>query len=187
MSFGVKSGVNTEKAKAPTPTSSKSTGWLAVALVSIVALVLAGFAVFAAFKPGAKFENETWVNQGLTAEVTAAAKNAVETLYAYNFETIDEDFDRTRSLLTPEMVEEFNKTADTTKSAAVQTSTKLEAMVTDIGIMDLQQDEASVLAYINVSATGDGIAQGSVGGPIQVTMVRRDGNWLLSYISDSAS
>ena len=169
-----------------TAVDSGNAAWRTVAIVGAVAVALGAFAAVAAWKPGADVDNLAWVDQGLTSEVTAAATEAIETLSSYNHESIDEDFDRIRSVLNEEKLAEFEQTAETTKSAAIQTRTATEAMVTDIGVSWLEPDRAEVLAHLNVSATGDGIAQGSVAGPILVRLEKTDGEWLLSYISDNA-
>ena len=93
--------------------------------------------------------------------------------------------DEWRKVLTPEMQEQFDRTAEVTKQAAVQTHTVTQVDVTHIGVSMLDDSRAEVAAYINVSATGDGIAQGSAAAPLRVRMERIDGRWLVSELTDS--
>ncbi|WP_202399757.1 MULTISPECIES: hypothetical protein [Rhodococcus] len=164
--------------------SRASGGWRPVILVGAVAVVLAVIAAVAAFRPGADVSNVAWVDTAETREVTEAAKVAIETMHGYDYRTIDEDFGRIRELLTPERLEEFDSTADVTKKAAIDTRTVTEVMVEHIGATMLDDTRAEVAAYINVSATGDGIAQGSAAAPLLVRMEKSDGRWLVSEIRD---
>ena len=181
--------------KQPAPTAAEAapaagggTGritWKLVGILGAVAVVLGVFAVVAASKPGADITNTAWVDSGATAEVTKAGTEAIETLYTYSYETIDQDFDKARGYLNDAKREEFDSTADTTKQAAIQTKTATEASVTDIGVTVLDGDRAELLAHMNVSATGDAVAQGSAATPLSIKMEKIDGKWVLSDISDS--
>lgn len=166
------------------PAERPSHGWKPVVLIGAAAVVLAVIAVVAALRPGAEISNRAWVDAGATREVTEAAQHAIETMHGYNFETIDEDFAQIRELLNEERRAEFDSTAEVTKQAAVQTRTVTEVDVLHIGASMLDDTRAEVAAYINVSATGDGIAQGSAAAPLLVRMEKTDGKWLVSEIRD---
>ncbi|MGX6508440.1 hypothetical protein [Rhodococcus sp. SJ-2] len=161
-----------------------SSSWMPVLAVALVAVVLGALAVVAAFRPGASDSNVAWVDQAETAAVTEAAAHAIEAMHGYNFETIDEDFAEIRELLTDERRVEFDSTAQVTKDAAVQTRTVTEVNVAHIGARMIDEVHAEVAAYINVSATGDGVAQGSAAAPLLVRMEKADGRWLVSEIRD---
>ncbi|MGF0312984.1 hypothetical protein [Rhodococcus sp. IEGM1428] len=167
------------------PEASRSgIGYKHVIVVAIIAVVLGAFAAVAAFKPFATIDNAAWVDSAATQEVTSAATDALQTLYTYKADTIDADFDAARAVLNQSMLDEFNSTADTTKSAVVQTKTGTEAMVTDIGVSRLEDDKAELIANVNISATQDGVASGSAEGPLTVNMEKVDGTWKLSAIDD---
>ncbi|MFZ2529039.1 MAG: hypothetical protein WAX14_15535 [Rhodococcus sp. (in: high G+C Gram-positive bacteria)] len=159
-------------------------GMRPVVLVGVAAVALGAFAVVAAFQPGANVENRAWVDRSATNEVQRAATRAIETMHGYSYETIDENFAAIRELLTPQMQEEFDRTAEVTKQAAVQTNTVTEVSVTHIGTSMLDDSRAEVSAYINVSATGNGIAQGSAAAPLLVRMEKVGNRWLVSELSD---
>ncbi|MFE7418910.1 hypothetical protein [Rhodococcus sp. NPDC057529] len=159
--------------------------WKLVGILGAVAVGLGVFAAVAAITPGADISNTAWVDAGATAEVTKAGTEAIETLYTYSYETIDQDFDKARGYLDDAKREEFDSTADTTKQAAIQTKTATQASVTDIGVTVLDGDRAELLAHMNVSATGDAVAQGSAATPLSIKMEKIDGKWVLSDISDS--
>ncbi|MFE3290191.1 hypothetical protein [Rhodococcus sp. NPDC059234] len=165
-------------------TASDRAAWKPVVAIGAVAVVLGAFAVLAAFEPGADVSNRAWVDTSETSKVTADAKHAIETLYTYKFDTVDQDFDNARAVLTDNMRAEFDKTAKVTRDAVVQTKTATVAQVTDIGAKLLSSDQAELVASMNVSASNDGQAQGSAEGPLSVTMTKVGDTWLLSDIRD---
>ncbi|TFI45992.1 hypothetical protein E4P29_00965 [Rhodococcus sp. 1R11] len=184
---GLKKPVAPTSASPEAPEASKSAsgiGFKHVIVVAVIAVVLGAFAAVAAFKPFATIDNKAWVDSSATQEVTSAATDALQTLYTYKAETIDADFDAARAVLNQSMLDEFNSTADTTKSAVVQTDTGTEAMVTDIGVSRLEDDKAELIANVNISATQNGVASGSAEGPLTVNMEKIDGTWKLSAIDD---
>ncbi|MGW0042762.1 hypothetical protein [Rhodococcus sp. NPDC003348] len=159
-------------------------GWRRVAVIGVAALALAAFALLAAFRPGADVSNRAWVDTSATTQVAAAARGAIQTLYTYKFDTVDQDFDNARAVLTDSMRTEFDQTAQVTRDAVIQTKTATEAQVTDIGVKLLSDDRAELVASMNVSASNDGVAQGSAAGPLSVTMSKVGDIWLLSDIRD---
>ncbi|MBY4109673.1 hypothetical protein HQO82_06590 [Rhodococcus fascians] len=181
---GLKKPVAPTSTSTETPKSASGIGFKHVIVVAVIAVVLGAFAAVAAFKPFATIDNKAWVDSSGTQEVTSAATDALQTLYTYKAETIDADFDAARAVLNQSMLDEFNSTADTTKSAVVQTDTGTEAMVTDIGVSRLEDDKAELIANVNISATQNGVASGSAEGPLTVNMEKIDGTWKLSAIDD---
>lgn len=159
-------------------------GWRRVAVIGVAALALAAFALLAAFRSGADVSNRAWVDTSATTQVAAAARGAIQTLYTYKFDTVDQDFDNARAVLTDSMRTEFDQTAQVTRDAVIQTKTATEAQVTDIGVKLLSDDRAELVASMNVSASNDGVAQGSAAGPLSVTMSKVGDIWLLSDIRD---
>ncbi|WP_231496420.1 hypothetical protein [Rhodococcus sp. UNC363MFTsu5.1] len=159
-------------------------GWKRVTTIGLVALGLGVFALVAAFRPGADVPNQAWVDTAETSKVTADAKNAIQTLYTYKFDTVEQDFDKARAVLDDAMREEFDRTAAVTKDAVIQTKTATNAEVTDIGLKLLSDDRAELVASMNVSATNDGVAQGSAQGPLSVTMAKSGDNWVITDIRD---
>ncbi|MGW6694082.1 hypothetical protein ACWF62_09915 [Rhodococcus sp. NPDC054953] len=164
--------------------AAERAGWRSVAVIGIVAVALAAFAAVAAFRPGATLANRAWVDTAETTRVSAAARDAIQTLYTYKFDTVDQDFDNARAVLTDDMRTQFDETAQVTRDAVTQTKTATNAQVTDIGVKLLDDDRAELVASMNVSASNDGVEQGSAEGPLSVTMARVDGTWLLSDIRD---
>ncbi|MFD4181793.1 hypothetical protein, partial [Rhodococcus sp. NPDC058514] len=164
--------------------AADTAGWKRVAVIGLVALGLGVFALVAALRPGADVSNQAWVDTAATSKVTADAKHAIQTLYTYKFDTVEQDFDNARAVLSDGMREEFDRTAAVTKDAVIQTKTATNAEVTDIGLKLLSDDRAELVASMNVSATNDGAAQGSAQGPLSVTMAKSGDTWLIADIRD---
>ncbi len=165
----------------PRPTVA---GWgLAIALV-VVSALLTAFAVIAAMKPGVDDGNKAFVDNKATQEVTAAADNALKTVYSYDVKTIGGYKDAVHKVVTGKMRSDFDKFADTTVSAIQQAQSTAQAKPDPIGVTLLTDDRAELLVDLTVSATKDGVPQESASGPIVLHMQKVDGHWLASEISD---
>ncbi|WP_068277974.1 hypothetical protein [Aldersonia kunmingensis] len=155
---------------------------LAAALF-VVALVLIGIgSVIAKVALDSAISNQAFVDNAATDEVKAAAENALTTITAYKFDDMDAWADRSREVLNEDMRADFDKTVDVTKSAAQQSKTSTEAKVDPTGVTLLDGDQAEVLAFLTVSVTNNGVAQGSSSGPEVARMTKVDGKWVLSEI-----
>lgn len=155
-----------------------------LAILGAAAAVLAAFAVVAAFEPGADVANTAYVDIGGTAEVSDAARSALNTLYTYSPDTIDAYPDQARKVLTENMRGEFDKTIDPTVAAVKQGGTATTVQVTDVGVKVLEGDRAELITNVTVSAESNGVAQDSASGPLIVRMEKVGGVWLLSDIAD---
>lgn len=183
-------GARSQSTQAEPEAATKGKGesrltWKLVAVLGVVAVVLGLFAAVAAYKPFARFDNTAWIDSSTTAEVAAAATEAGEATFSYGFETIEEDFEHARTFMNDEMRAEFDQTAETTKTAVQQTKTATKADITDIGVSMLDGDRATLLAFMNVSSTNEGTAQGSTSGSLVIDMERIDGKWVLAGIRDA--
>ncbi|MGA9870694.1 MAG: hypothetical protein WBQ44_06080, partial [Rhodococcus sp. (in: high G+C Gram-positive bacteria)] len=155
-------------------------GWMPVVVVGAVALLLIAFATVAALKPGGSNDNQAWVDQGASSEVTRAATEGLTALYRYNYETIDDDLAKARDYMGPELQEQTNQFLDAIKSGAQQTQTATEVDIMDIGLTRLEDQKAELLANMNVSSTRAGVAYDSAMFPIVVNMENIDGRWVVS-------
>lgn len=158
--------------------------WRLVAILGAVAIALAVFAGVAALEPGAEVSNTAYVDIGGTAEVTEAARSALNTLYTYSPDTIDAYPEQARKVLTESMRGEFDKTIEPTVAAVKQGGTSTTVQVTDVGLKVLDGDRAELITNVTVSAESNGVAQDSASGPLIVRMEKVGGVWLLSDIAD---
>ncbi|WP_159841742.1 hypothetical protein [Nocardia sp. CY41] len=158
--------------------------WGVTAALLLAALLLGGFAWFAAQKPGVDTSNKAYVDNEATQEVRAAADNALRTVYAYDVKNIDGYRDTAKQVLTGKMLADLDKYADTTISAVKQARTSADAKADPIAVTLLTDDRAELIVNLVVSATKDGVAQQSVAGPVVLHMHKVDGRWLASDIVD---
>lgn len=150
----------------------------------MASLLLTAFAVVAAFKPGVDDGNKAFVDTKATQEVTAAADNALKTVYSYDVKTVGGYKDAVHKVVTGKMRGDFDKFADTTISAIQQAQSTAQATPDPIGVTLLTDDRAELLVNLTVSATKNGAPQESASGPIVLHMQKVDGHWLASEIAD---
>ncbi|MEV0340328.1 hypothetical protein AB0H49_14970 [Nocardia sp. NPDC050713] len=168
-----------------TPPRLGSAGsWTPVAAALIAAVLLAGFAVVAAQRPGVPDENRALLDTSATEEVRAAADHALRTIYGYDIAHIDGYEAAVRQVVTGEMLADLDEFAATTIDAIRQARTSADAKADPIGVTMLTEDRAELLVNLVVSATKDGVAQQSVAGPVVLRMQKVDGRWLASGIVD---
>lgn len=162
----------------------KGTGpsWFPVLGCAIAALVVGAFAVVAFFRPGVDDSNRAYVDTGATEEVRAAAENVLRTVYTVDGKNPQGYKDALRTVLTPEMLADFDKFADTTFSALAQGQVKTETKADPVGVTMLTDDRAETLVNFVVSSTKAGQAEPSQTGPILVRLQKVDGHWLASDI-----
>lgn len=153
------------------------------ALVAVAA-ILAGLIVVAAIRPGVHTGNQAWVDSAATGEVLDAAKNGLATVLSYNYETIDQDQDNARGVLTGDMREQYDVTAQATKDFANQVKASATAIVDPTAITLLDGGRAEIVASVTVNAVIDGVDQGFVVTPVAAQLEQVDGQWLISQVLD---
>ncbi|WP_069160560.1 hypothetical protein [Nocardia altamirensis] len=158
--------------------------WSIVVTCLVAAVLLGGFAVLAALRPGVDDSNKAFVDNKATEEVRAAADHALKTVYAYDVKNIDGYRDAAEQVLTGKMLADLDKYADTTISAVKQAQTSADAKADPIAVTLLTDDRAELIVNLVVSATKNGVAQQSVAGPIVLHMQKVGDRWLASDIVD---
>ncbi|MFG1789949.1 hypothetical protein [Nocardia sp. NPDC049149] len=158
--------------------------WSIVVTCLVAAVLLGGFAVLAALRPGVDDSNKAFVDNKATEEVRAAADHALQTVYAYDVKNIDGYRDAAKQVLTGKMLADLDKYADTTISAVKQAQTSADAKADPIAVTLLTDDRAELIVNLVVSATKNGVAQQSVAGPIVLHMQKVGDRWLASDIVD---
>ncbi|MCP2277680.1 hypothetical protein [Nocardia amikacinitolerans] len=166
------------------PRLRSARSWAPVATALVAAVLLAGFAVVAAQRPGVPDENQAFLDTSATEEVRAAADHALRTIYGYDIEHIDDYEAAVRQVVTGEMLADLDEFAATTIDAIRQARTSADAKADPIGVTMLTEDRAELLVNLVVSATKDGVAQQSVAGPVVLRMQKVDGRWLAGGIVD---
>jgi Mce-associated membrane protein len=167
----------------PSGRSGPSSWGLAAGLL-VAAVAVTAVAIVAALRPGVEDGNNAFVDAKATQEVTAAADNALKTIYSYDIKTIGGYKDAVHKVVTGKMLGDFDKFADTTVSAVQQTQSTATATPDPIGVTLLTSDRAELLVDLTVAATKNGVPQESASGPIVLRMQKANGHWLASEIAD---
>lgn len=167
----------------PSGRSGPSSWGLAAGLL-VAAIAVTAVAVVAALRPGVEDGNKAFVDTKATQEVTAAADNALKTIYSYDIKTIGGYKDAVHKVVTGKMLGDFDKFADTTVSAVQQTQSTATATPDPVGLTLLTSDRAELLVDLTVAATKNGVPQESASGPIVLRMQKISGHWLAAEIAD---
>ncbi|MEV0296772.1 hypothetical protein [Nocardia sp. NPDC050710] len=166
------------------PRGGTGSSWTVVVGCLVAAVLVTGFAVLAAFRPGVNDSNKAFLDSAATEEVRAAADHALRTIYGYDIKNIDGYEAAVRSVVTGTMLSDLDKFSGTTVDAIKQAQTSADAKADPIGVTLLTDDRAELLVNLVVSATKGGVAQQSVSGPVVLRMQKVDGRWLASDIVD---
>ncbi|MQY18318.1 hypothetical protein [Nocardia macrotermitis] len=178
------SSLRVPRVAVPSMPRFRASGWGWGAGLLAGAVVLTAFAVVAFLRPGVSDGNSAFVDSASTQQVTAAADNALKTIYSYDVKNIDGYKDAVHKVVTGKMLGDFDKFADTTVSAVKQAQSTATATPDPVGVTLLTGDRAELLVDLTVASTKSGVAQASASGPIVLRMQKINGHWLASEITD---
>lgn len=175
---------------------------LLLGLTALVLLVSAVFAVLLAQRSneaGVGFfegvtQGDAVARQEAGASATAAAERALAAALSYDYRRMEADRERALGFMTERYGKEFADTFDKLLTAAeegqpnnvVKTRTVVQATVIQAGVMNpsaATTDKVRVLAYVNQSATKGEAAPTIFQNRVAVTMVERDGEWLIDGLT----
>lgn len=158
------------------------------ALMLIAAVVLATVSWVHARGPGdtagAK-SNVALINAPETQQVGAAAVAVLQKAYSYSYTTIDADFNAAIALMTPGMAGQYRPLLDNIRTAATQAKTTTKATVVSDAVRLLDGDRAEVIAFVVVTGDNAGTALQPSGYRFTASMLRDNGKWLLSGLTES--
>lgn len=189
----------------PEASASPGRSRLQTALLALVALALLIAAVFAAllvqrandagvgFLTGVTQGDAPARHQAGTA-AGATAERALAAALSYDYRRMEADRKRALSFMTPDYGKEFADTFDKLLTAAeegqpnnvVKTQTVVKASVLQVGVMNptvAATDRVRILAYVNQSATKGTASPTVFQNRVAVTMVKRDGAWLIDGLT----
>ncbi|MBD8507824.1 hypothetical protein HT102_15145 [Hoyosella sp. G463] len=176
------------------PATTKGTPRWLIALVVVLALVAAiatgvlagtrGVGALAGASSAADggSGNRAFVDAGETREVKLRAVEAVEAIFSYSHETLEEDFEAARGYLTDSMRENYDSTIGVTQDVALQLGAVVETTVPRAGVVSLSDGEAEVLVLTAVSTVRSDGAADQASGPLRLELVEVDGEWLVDAI-----
>lgn len=126
-------------------------------------------------------DNRAYLDAEGTAEVSEAAAEIAEMLLSLDYTDIDGHADRVRARVNDEVFEEYQLTAEVNREVNTQTRTVTTARVLDggLGVRSLIGDEAVVTLIVDVQGTIDGEPFANMSSPLQMTLDRIDGEWIV--------
>ena len=164
-------------------------GWRAAAALGAVAVVLAGFGVWAtlhasSLRSNAAAQANTALTDGpATATVRREISAAINTIFSYNYANTAATRQAAQGVLTGPAVRQYNTLfALVTKNAPAQ-KLIVKTKVTNSGVELLNGDRARLLVFANQQDTRAGTGQTSYAGAMfAVTALRQGGRWKIENI-----
>ena len=164
-------------------------GWRAAAALGAVAVVLAGFGVWAtlhasSLRSNADAQANTALTDGqATATVRREISAAINTIFSYNYADTAATRRAAQRMLTGPAVRQYNTLfALVTKNAPAQ-KLIVTTKVTNSGVELLNGDRARLLVFANQQDTRAGTGQTSYAGAMfAVTALRQGGRWKIENI-----
>lgn len=159
-----------------------STVVIALLVVAIAALGFAGFGVWHGVKE--------WRADDVAASrkaATDAAETAAETIFTYQYNKLDEHLRESQKLMTPTFAKKFKSVSPALSALAPQRKIRVKAVVRNAAPIECgdtcSPDKATVLMFIDQARVADNVDKPTVfGNRIQLSMVERDGSWLVNNI-----
>ncbi len=150
-----------------------------LAVLFLVAAVLFAFQYFGVQNSMA---NKAMVDPAATVNVKQDVTAAVETIFSYDYEAIEKTEQAADDLLiTDEVRDVYNALYGEVKRNAPEQKIILTTKVSRIAVIDLSDDSARLLVFVDQSAVRQGEEEPSVGGSqLTVTAQRVDGKWKIA-------
>lgn len=152
-------------------------------LVTIAAVV---FGVVFAVKGIADFREERAIDASST-KASAAAGRAAETIFSFRYDKLDQHLTESKALMTPGFQKEFDKIAPALTELAPQRQIVVEAQSRNAAALECGNEcsstKSSILVFLDQARLiGDSKVPTVFGNRVVVSMVKRDGAWLVNDV-----
>ena len=158
--------------------------WHTPALVAVVAAGLAVFALVAALRPGANFDDRSFVEITPTRAVQSAVGDTVVALYSFDPATIDRYIETVRPKLAGPMLCEFDETAPKTVQFVTSTQTRAVVAVDAVGVTDLGNGIGTAIVSLTSTWSEGGTPKGTESRQLIVSVERSGESWLVADVTD---
>lgn len=117
-----------------------------------------------------------------TAAAVRSAASSTRAILSYGFEDLEAQLDDAATRMTPEFAATFHERVSAGAERLVEQRATQEARIVDAGVVRGSADEVTALVFVDrvVAAAGAGTTTSAE--RLLVTVVRRDGVWLVSDI-----
>lgn len=183
-----RASASTTAAEPAAPPSRRRTGRESFSLAItlwLIAAVIGGIAAVLAWHPGVSgTANRAFVNGGETSEVISQLSDKACRPFSYDWQKLPESVGRAAESMTGTAKAEFEKSAETNRKIIAQTRADSDCHVDTVGVAELTDDSAVLLATLIISVNSDGQAVENVSPRLQYTMVKEHDQWLVSEVAD---
>lgn len=158
------------------------------ALMLVAAVVLSVLSFVHARTPeeaAGSTTNVALLDAPATQQVGAAAVDILQKAYSYSYTTIDQNLDEAVAVMTPEMGMQHRANFGTIRKTVTQAKTTTKATVVSDAVRLLDGDRAEVIAFVVVTGDNGGTALQPSGYRFTASLLRTDGKWLLSGLTES--
>jgi Mce-associated membrane protein len=166
----------------------RARSWSAPVALAVLALLLAGCAVWFAtsaqrLRGTASADNTALTDSATTSAVNGQVASAVNTLFSYDYTKLDSTQQAAHGLLVGNAVCEYDALFQIVRQQAPQQHLVVTVTVTNTGIEALTGDRARVLVFATQSSTSAVTkATSTAGAMFAVDAVRRGGRWRIENI-----
>ena len=159
-----------------------SPGSLAIIVLTLAALVFAASGVAAGVL---HFRGDDAAT--MREDSSDAAAMAAETIFSYDWNKLKQHMSDSKKLMTPQFATEFEEVSPALSALAPQRRVQMEATVRSAATIECGNrcvdDKAKVLVFLDVARLADGSDKPTVfGNRIEMTMIKRDGDWLVGDV-----
>lgn len=160
---------------------------ITLVVVTVLCLALGGLAFWKgrqAWTSG-PVSNGAVVDVGGTAELVGQSREAIEKIFSYDFSRLDDSADAARTMSTGQFAERYMAVFDQTiRQPAQQQQLTQTATVVNIGVTQMREDRATVMALTQFSAQRTTTGQSTnAPGLLRLEMERVDGRWKLAELT----
>ncbi|MGH3367885.1 MAG: hypothetical protein ACRDOY_11845 [Nocardioidaceae bacterium] len=156
---------------------------LTLAGLLVVALLLDAFVVWRWFSQRSAEEAAARALHSAVVQAPAVAEKAGVALLSYRYDTIDQDVAEARRYLTEEYRPKYTSSIQQLVAApAADIQATVKANVLSSGVVEASGQRSDVLLFVNQTTTSASGEPKTALNRVVVTMVRRDGRWLVHEI-----
>lgn len=156
---------------------------LRAVLIACAAILFVGAGVVGGFA-GFKVWSDHQAEQARTQSV-AAARQSVESMFSYDYHSVDTELPKIGPSLTPGFRADYMKlVTDVIAKGAKEKQLTVHATTQAAGIVSANRSHAVVLLYLNQVTTGKDSPQGTVTpSRVRVNLERDNGRWLVGNVT----
>ncbi len=159
-----------------------------VAFVTLLVLAIAslGFGAYGVWRGVDERRSNSIVEA--RADATDAAASAIETIYTYEYDNLDEHTRKSRATMTPKLAKSVAPTTRALKQLAPLRKTRVKAVVRYAAAKECGDScsprKATVLVFFDLARVNADSEKPTVETPrLDVSMVEREGKWLVDDIN----